>query len=562
MIKKILNRFLAFVRKVMRFLVKALAVIFLIYLVVTLVLLPTVGRLAIAHYGSKIINQELSIGKILFNPFDLRLIVGEFSIQSPDKKFIEFENFSADLSALSLFKKEIRIESVTIDALVINAVLLSDLSIDLMQLVPETPEKTDKSSKKASGELPLIKLDLFEIRNSKISFTDQSIGVGYKTALENISLKLSNFTTQPEDITSIRFTTNIAEQSGQIGTELQVKPFALPIEVELFFNIRNYSLDTLTPYVGRYTGNEVQQGRLNLRVDTKVSQNKIRSSHKLEIKNFDFGKKYESEDALNLPFGLAVGLLEDSSKRIKISLPVKGDLTEPDFEYWPLVGQVARNFFIKIITKPFSVLASLVGGDSSYSEDLSYVRFLPGSTILLDEEKDKIKILSKTLNERPKLALQIIGSYDPVLDWEGLKKNNVEKLFAKLKKRTGKSDYDVIVGLHQKTFGLYESWNIIKEHNEEKAGENDQDIIKVLRQRLIEKSPADKDALVPLAKERAKAMFDYFVLQGFDKNRLSIAPVQSVQSSMGYIPSQFTLKIKDSAATADATADEEKVGFN
>ena len=102
--------------------------------------------------------------------------------------------------------------------------------------------------------------------------------------------------------------------------------------------------------------------------DYNIADNKLVASHKILVQRFEFGDKVESKDALHLPFGMAVALLEDPQGKINISLPVHGDMSDPEFEYFHLIGQVARNFFMKLVTKPFSFLASAIGSESGEEE--------------------------------------------------------------------------------------------------------------------------------------------------------------------------------------------------
>jgi hypothetical protein len=46
-----------------------------------------------------------------------------------------------------------------------------------------------------------------------------------------------------------------------------------------------------------------------------------------------------------------------------------------------------------------------------------------------------------------------------------------------------------------------------------------------------------------LANNRAQIVHDFLLMRGFDAKRLSIGRPQATQSSMGYVPLQFTLTV-------------------
>ena len=336
----------------------------------------------------------------------------------------------------------------------------------------------------------------------------------------------------------------LLDGKGKIAIDAQVKPFVQPLDLEALFTLDQYAMAVLSPYVGKYTGRELAQGKLEFKMNYRISDNKLVASHKLLIQHFDFGKKVESKDALGLPFGLAVALLEDPKGRISISLPVKGDLSDPKFEYWHLVGQVARNFFLKIVTKPFSVLASVVGGGDSGTEEMGYVRFVPGRAELSVEDRDKLNLIVRGLKERPKLSLEINGSYDPEVDWKAIKTEVFKKSYSDLKEESTRLESWVYRELYQRRFGVRALWKLINGYQRKKDDiENNPELNAEIKRQLIEDAPPDKLALDVLAKTRAKMIYDLIISSGFDEKRLSIGANKATQSSMGLVPLEFTLTV-------------------
>ncbi len=158
------------------------------------------------------------------------------------------------------------------------------------------------------------------------------------------------------------------------------------------------------------------------------------ANHKLLIQHFEFGQSVPSKDALHLPFGLAVALLEDPDGKMSISLPVTGNMNDPKFKYSHLILQVSRNFLFNLVTKPFSFLASGLGVQGSSMDELGYVRFKPGQTDLLEKQKQKMLTLIKGLRQHPKLLLEINGTYDPDTDWKEIEAVTFKKDYGVLKK--------------------------------------------------------------------------------------------------------------------------------
>jgi outer membrane protein OmpA-like peptidoglycan-associated protein len=308
-------------------------------------------------------------------------------------------------------------------------------------------------------------------------------------------------------------------------------------------------LKVLTPYVGKYTGRGVKDGKLDLKMDYRISGNKISARHKVLVQRFDFGQKVESKDALPLPFGLAVALLEDPQGRIDISLPVKGDMNQPEFQYFHLLGQVIKNFFLKLVTSPLMSLVSMMGSDSG-TEELGYVSFGPGKSELVEPAKEKLKVILSALKQRPKLALEINGTYDPDADWKTIKTEAFDHEFKIKRANSVRTDFRLIEDMYKIHFGLHSYWRFARDY---KAKGHTEDEFKIeMRRQIIEQGQPDKKALEELARARAKSVYDFIIAAGFEGSRASIGSSRPTQSSIGEIPLEFTLIVFGDSNKAEA----------
>ena len=546
-----------FLRKALTFLVKFILGVYLFYLFLAFIVIPVAAPWAIRSQGAKLLKHPVKVRSVLFNPFLLRLNINGFAILDSNKQImVGFDKFWVDFSFIGLFQKEYRIESLGLNGPKINVQLLEGGNINLFSLVPENVVKPVAAQKPviptaATTEvkpLPKVVVDLISIDNGSVSFTDQSIKPNFVTTLNGINLRITGLSTIPESEAKVSFQAKL-DAKGTITTETSIKPLASPIAFDAVFNLNDYALEILTPYVGKYTGHKVRSGKLNLSMNYRIANNQLNASHKLLVQSFDFGDKVESKDALHLPFGLALALLEDSQNRIDISLPVTGDMSKPDFHYFHLIGQVLRNFFFKIVTKPFTFLGSLVGTEGS-SEELGYIRFLPGQIDLSDAEKEKLNIIVKALKERPKLSLEVKGSYDLAVDWKAIKVDVFDKDFRTLRKGSRRLDSWVYQELYQRRFGIRALWRLTSSYRSKTGVYDDVKINEEIKRQLINDGNANKVALSALAEGRAKMIYNFIIAAGFDARRVSIGDVQESQASAGFIPLELVLTVFDSSSPA------------
>lgn len=545
--------------KTLKIIGKIIVGILIFYLFLVWIVLPLGLKWGIQNQGSKLLKTPVTVRSVSFHPFLWKLNIAGLKILDGNKNLlIGFEKLSVDVSVKSLLKKIYRIESVELSGLTVNAVLEDGGKINLMDLIPheqatavDSAVSQESSSSAANPpaaekkDMPEVFIDQFVMDNSSVHFEDHTLTPNFQTTLGSMNLTVRNISTRPDDLVDVVFK-GVVDEKGLIESKAQIKPLKKPLEMETTVTIGSYVLTVLSPYIGKYTGRSLADGRFDFQTTYRISSNKLNASHKILIQKFEFGQKVDSKDALNLPYGLALALLEDPQGRINISLPVEGDMSDPKFKYTHLIWQVTRNFFVKLVTKPFAVLGSLLGSDSS-TDELGTVKFLPGKSALTDEEKTKLTELVKGLNERPKLMLEVNGSIDPVMDWKAIKTDVFNKDYAALRAESKKNEAWIYEQLFQRRFGLMDLWKLTKKFKAN--GKLDQSALNAeIKRILIEDSSPDKVALNYLAQERAKVIYDFLIQSGMPEKRLKLGGVKEVQGSFDAVPLEFTLTVDDSAA--------------
>ncbi|MBF0485573.1 MAG: DUF748 domain-containing protein [Candidatus Omnitrophica bacterium] len=537
-------------KKITRIVLKILVGCFIFYLVVAGIVLPVALKWGIESQGAKALRHPVKVASVMFNPFLWRLDARGFKVLDSDGQVMAgFDRLSVDASFLALFKKTYRIESLVVEGLKINVVLLDAGHVNLMDLVPvavppaNSPAPKEKAAASLSSPqaLPLVVVDVIMFKNGQVNFLDRSIHPNFSVTLNDIDLKVTGLSTKPDSTTNALFHSRLGEK-GVITSEVNLKPLTQPIELETSLALNGFALDVLTPYVGKYTGRSLKDGALEFKMDYRISGNKLTATHKVLVQRFAFGQKVESKDALPLPFGLVVALLEDPEGRIKISLPVTGDMSKPDFHYWSLLGQVVSNFFTGLITKPFAFLASAMGAESG-TDELGYVRFLPGKADIPEAEQKKIITLLAGLKEHPKLKLEVNGGYDPDTDWKAIKIDTLAKDYAEIRRTSTRSESSIYQMLYQRRLGIRDLWTLTKKYKVKEGTYDDEKLIAEIKRQLIENAAVDKPALLALAAARAKAVYDFIVAAGFDAARLSVGASRQEQGSMGFVPLEFTLTV-------------------
>ena len=313
-------------------------------------------------------------------------------------------------------------------------------------LAPEEPkaegapaparQETAVSPPGEKGSSKSIKIDQVTLQGGRIDFSDKSVKPEFSTKLSEMGGRVSG-------LSSAENTTADVELRGKFNDYApleitgKINPLTDALFVDLKARIKDLDLSPAAPYSGKYAGYAIEKGKLSLDVRYSIVNRKLDSQNNIFIDQFNFGERVESPTATKLPVRLAVALLKDRKGEIKLDLPVTGSLDDPKFSVWRIIVHILVNLIAKAATSPFALLGAVFGGGG---EELSYVEFDYGSTVITEPNLKKIDTVSKALQDRPSLKLDIEGHVDMENDKEGLKqllfnrKLKVQKLNEMVKK--------------------------------------------------------------------------------------------------------------------------------
>ena len=302
---------------------------------------------------------------------------------------------------------------------------------------PPPPVQQEKAepSPKEKGPSKNIKIGQVTLQGGKIDISDKSVKPEFSMSLSEMGGRVSELSAEEN-------TTADVELRGKLNnyTPLEITGKINPLREDLYVDIKarikDFELSPTTPYAGKYVGYTIEKGKLSFDLKYLIVKKKLESQNSIFFDQFTFGEKVESPTATKLPVKLAVALLKDRKGEIKLDLPVTGSLDDPKFSVWGVILKILVNLISKAATSPFSLLGAAFGG----GEELSYVEFDYGSTVVTESSAKKLETVAKAFRDRPSLKMDIEGHVNLEKDKDGLKQyffNNklrVQKLNETIKK--------------------------------------------------------------------------------------------------------------------------------
>lgn len=320
---------------------------------------------------------------------------------------------------------QVRIDEVIFDGLSTGIVLKKDGRLNYKDYFREGKRQNSEAaaapSKASHGEAtstaPDFLISKLSFANGKLFYTDEQIKPKFSANISELNGSISPVTLELNKKINVNLTGRV-EAAGKFKAAGYHIMTAKRPSLDLAVSFNNIELTTFTPYAGKFAGYEISKGKLFLDVNYSLKGNLIRGKNNAVLDQFTLGNKIESETATNLPVKLALALLKDRDGKIKINLPVEGDVNSPQFQMSELIWTAIKNVIINIAAAPFDFLKGLMGGDAN----MDSIIFIAGSDVIAPNQEVKIQNLAKFLAERPNLTLEIQGRYQ-ISDIEALKKS-------------------------------------------------------------------------------------------------------------------------------------------
>ncbi|MFM4843249.1 DUF748 domain-containing protein [Aeromonas caviae] len=343
--------------------------------------------------------------------------------RADNQRLLQIENLQLSGLHYDGLSQQLRIADILLSKPYARIEINEEGITNVQQLLLPQPAANARESAPA----PHIVIDQIRTAQGNLRFADRSLSPEFVVDIASLDGQSRHISNTPGQRSELAFNGKVdryAPVTIRGGANLLIEDPVLDVAVA--FN--NLELTTFTPYSSTYAGYAIDKGQLSMKLNYKLQGNRLEGDNDITIKKLQLGEKVKSEQAKDLPLGLAIALLSDSNGVIKMNLKVKGNLDQPDFSLGNIFWDVLGNTLGKAITSPFSLLASLTGG----TKDLDELPFLPGDPALTPTQQTKLTTLAQALKERPKLSMNIRGKVNFNEERPILQRQKLERLLAKI----------------------------------------------------------------------------------------------------------------------------------
>ena len=280
---------------------------------------------------------------------------------------------------------------------------------------------SESATREHAAPVVPVSIGRFVLSGGHVRYTDNFIKPRYTAELMDLNGSVAG-------LSSDAGSTALVDVHGQVNDAPlliagRVNPLARDLRLDIQASVHDMELAPLSPYSHKYVGYRIARGKMSFEVAYQLQDRQLHAQNHLILNQLTFGEKLDSPSATGLPVQLAIALLKDRHGVIDVELPIEGSLDDPQFSIGGILLRVVVNLVTKAVTAPFALLGSLFGGGG---EELSWLEFRPGESVLTPGAQGRLQALATALTERPGLSLDITGGSDPAVDRGALQRQRVE----------------------------------------------------------------------------------------------------------------------------------------
>lgn len=349
------------------------------------------------------------------------------------RDFLKWNDFQLLQINADLANQTFIFNTIVLDKPYVRITIQKDRSTsfdELMVTQPTTGKPTqaqvgDGTSKVAKPD-PIISIGKILLKNGSSDFADYSLILPFVAQMGGLDGEISGFASNQDTPLKLQLKGKVYDLAPvNIKGSYQIKTG----DSDIALKFSHMPLPLITPYMADFAGYKIEKGQMDLDLQYTIKQRQLEAKNKIFIDQLALGEQVENPHASSLPLHLAIALLKDADGKINLDFPVTGSLDDPQFSIGSLLVDVLGNLVSKLVTSPFRAFDGLLSED----KDFSTINFEPGSTELDSTESAKLDQLSKALQEKPNLVLEIKGMAFQVQDWPELRFQVLVEILKKMK---------------------------------------------------------------------------------------------------------------------------------
>ena len=370
-------------------------------------LLLTMDNPEVQQLSMNITPLTITLGKITSS----KIVLGQNEIDG---------NLPIDdvaVSDFSLKDDNLSIKSVSLGKFDMNIERTASGEIQIMPpaLLSQEGPAESKEDKSTEPELTLA-IDSVTIgKDSKITFTDQSVKPEFSTQASFEHASIMQLSSQGEKPMTFDLAGKVG-QRGNFKAEGKTEKHKDSFDIEAASKLTGLSLGQLSQYTGELIGYQMDKGHMDLKIDGTVKDKQLSGQSKLLITglkvtplNNETQKQFDKSVGLSLTS--AISMLEDNKGHIDLTVPISGDIDNPDFGMGDVISKALDEGLkagLLVAFQPIGLAVIAVDAMAKLGGiPLGEIDFESGSAELDSVDAERLTLLAEKMQEKPGTRLKV-----------------------------------------------------------------------------------------------------------------------------------------------------------
>jgi hypothetical protein len=191
-----------------------------------------------------------------------------------------------------------------------------------------------------------------------------------------------------------------------------IGPVDGPLRLDVSGELRGFAVPRTNPYMLQYVAWEARDGWLTTTLRCRIDGDALDAKTDILLSRLQVtraGGNDQAQTRIGLPLGMIVSLMKDRRGDIHISLPVRGRLNDPRFDFTEVIWSTLRNVAIKAITAPVSWIGRVhFGADSRIQRiEVDPILFEPGAATPTPGGREQLTRLVAFLEQTPEVRMAL-----------------------------------------------------------------------------------------------------------------------------------------------------------
>ncbi len=291
---------------------------------------------------------------------------------------------------------------------------------------------SNTTSDTIASEKLYYEIDKLKVNQGLMDYSDNLTGERFDYHLNAITIDSDTLKSDARWINI--YSDMLLNNRGNLKSKLGINPNDYD-NLDLDVVVENFLLSDVNIYVNYYTGHNILLGDFYYYSKSKITDGDIQSENQLLVKNVAVENK--KGGLYTLPLKFALFLLKDKNGDVNLTVPVRGNMNDPEVNIRKLVWTTIKNKITGAAANPIGSLASLVDVNPADYKELvfAYNDTLPG-----EENLRKLDKLLEMETAKEGLKVQLEHYVDTTLQMEAIAVEALGQQFFKAEKKDYQKD--------------------------------------------------------------------------------------------------------------------------